>query len=690
MWLWPGESLRWAIPAGPDVRVRFRFHQPLAWAPGPAQSLVAESAAPPSARREEIRLPAVTGTSDSGWRTGSVRMPASDRGRAFTLRVERAPADPRPVFIADVVADWPRLDRGEPRVIVLFDIDTMRADHLSLYGYDLPTTPAIDRVFRSGLVADRCFSNATWTLPSHASMFTSTLVSRHRVRAPGDRLPSNFPLLAEVLQKGGYATFGVTNGGYVDAEYGFSRGFDRYESSNESVEQEVTRALADLDSAPSSRVFLFLHTFQVHNYAPTRISATELFGSVLPLGAGWLELIRKQLDSGGAPAAERHVWARRRYDAATRRVDDAFASLVRGLERRGLWEDTAVVLASDHGEALFDRPKIAADAPDYFGHPLPQVYDPEIHVPFAVRVPWKRWRGRVAHPVSMLDLAPTILDIAGVAPPATFEGRSLAAPRPSVIFAASPTYDAVAARDALHKIIVRPDFRQMSWEGTGLHDPLPALECFSLEADPGERSPVSCDAPWAAALREAADRYIVSSFPRSLVLKLEGPPGGAPCRVAARGETEPPDERSFALRPQTDARTSGTTRIVRTDLGSSPEWLAFRPRATGGGLSLQLDGCGAVRDTRDRPVSTAEAGWSELLWKTGALPRGNVILSVPPLLEPDRIRAEPLSTALVRRLRALGYLSAGSSSPVPPALPDVGSPVDLPAARAGEIRIRVR
>src|SRR5262249_27528692 len=160
--------------------------------------------------------------------------------------------------------------RSEPRVIVLFLVDTLRADRVSSYGYVRKTTPRMDRFFQDGVRASRCFANATWTLPSHASLFTSTPVSRHGVGRYNEYLSSAFRPLAEALSAGGFRTLAVTGGGYVDPQFGFARGFDRYIVTDRSVGEAVGQSLRLLDQYRDQPVFLFLHTYQVHDYVSDR------------------------------------------------------------------------------------------------------------------------------------------------------------------------------------------------------------------------------------------------------------------------------------------------------------------------------------------------------------------------------------------------------------------------------------
>ena len=151
---------------------------------------------------------------------------------------------------------------------MLLLVDTLRADHVSAYGYAKPTTPRLDAYFRDGLRAESCFPEGNWTLPSHASLLTSTSVARHGVGRYGQSLPADLETLAGALARAGYRTLAVTGGGYVDASFGFARGFDQFAVVPGHAAGAVARGLAMLDEHPGEPAFLFLHTYQVHDYAP--------------------------------------------------------------------------------------------------------------------------------------------------------------------------------------------------------------------------------------------------------------------------------------------------------------------------------------------------------------------------------------------------------------------------------------
>jgi arylsulfatase A-like enzyme len=120
--------------------------------------------------------------------------------------------------------------RGRPPVILLISVDTLRADHLQIYGFHRSTSPRLESIIKNGewVIFEKAVSSAPWTLPSHMSMMIGLLPSGHRVDDTDLMLSEDIVTLAESLQKLGYHTLAFTDGGFVSGSYGFGRGFDTY------------------------------------------------------------------------------------------------------------------------------------------------------------------------------------------------------------------------------------------------------------------------------------------------------------------------------------------------------------------------------------------------------------------------------------------------------------------------------
>ena len=213
-WLSHGDALEWEFPAGPS---RERGRDLFGFARGGAAGRLELSLflpGEPADREDRLALGAEPFRRSVG--VGFLVAepsppreagPASDRS---TVVPSRSPRRAR-LFLTEPFFSVPHGDG--PRTIVLFLIDTLRADRVSGYGYALPTTPRLDRFFRDGLRAETCLPPANWTLPSHASLFTSLSVARHGVGRYGHHLPENMPTLAETFARAGYRTLAVTGGG---------------------------------------------------------------------------------------------------------------------------------------------------------------------------------------------------------------------------------------------------------------------------------------------------------------------------------------------------------------------------------------------------------------------------------------------------------------------------------------------
>lgn len=330
--------------------------------------------------------------------------------------------------------------------ILLIILDTVRAASLSLYGYERPTTPQLTRWAERGVRFTMAQSTAPWTLPSHASLFTG----REAHDLPTDwyvPLDGRFPTLAEVLSARGYLTAGfVANLPYTNRETGLARGFQRYEdyplspgqilvssmlvravTLNERLrdligtrELVVRKKAGDinhaflrwLDRRPERPFFAFLNYYDAH----TPFVPPEPFrSSFAPPGEPFHSdlALRTREDEPWDPSLIRG--ARNAYDGAIAALDASLGALFDELDRRGVLDSTVVIVTSDHGEEFAEHGLFA------HGNSL---YLPALHVPLLVWYPGAPRGLAVDTPVSIRDVAATIIDLAG-AEPGSVAGRSL-------------------------------------------------------------------------------------------------------------------------------------------------------------------------------------------------------------------------------------------------------------------------
>ena len=413
----------------------------------------------------------------------SVRRPARRLARAWGVAV-----------LAAFAAGCGPPARSGPPDLILISVDTLRPDHLGAYGYPRKTSPHLDALARDSVRFDTAIAQAPSTLPSHASMLTSLPPSRHgALFSRRQALREGATTVAEVLREAGYRTAAFVAKGQLAPVFRLDQGFELYASSHGSLRRKVGEAMDWLDAEqPEGPVFLFLHTYEVHHpYRPE----PELMD---PLDAGYegdlpdhieVDLLRR-INGDREPriaideADLQHV--ENAYDAGITHMDLGIRALVRELRERDRFENTAIVFTSDHGEEFGEHGRVG-----WHAHSL---YDELLRVPLLLRLPGGRHGGeRVEAQVRSIDIAPTLLALAGVAAPAAFEGRSLLArlgpdadPEP---WPARSERD--VTRDPLPTAL--HDGRYKWYEG----------RLFDLEADPGERVDLREREPERAARLEA-------------------------------------------------------------------------------------------------------------------------------------------------------------------------------------------
>jgi arylsulfatase A-like enzyme len=316
------------------------------------------------------------------------------------------------------------LASGKPvRSVVLVSLDTLRADRLGIYGYERDTSPNLDLLGAQGTVFDRAYAQASWTEPSHRSLFTSRVVSL---------IPEEATMLAEIFQAEGFRTGAFTGGGHMSAKFGFDAGFEVYEEDRKGgfaslfpMAEEWVRGVGN------DRLFLFLHSYDIHEpYDPPAPYDTMFFpeydGEIT--GRRVHDVFKRvvkarkanvRLDFAaelGLDDADMKQFSSL-YDGGIRYTDTFIGRLVSFLKSIGRWDDTVVVVISDHGEEFWDHGSIG------HGH---TVFDELIRVPLLIVEPGRRTGGlRVDTVVQLMDVAPTLLELCGMDRPESYQGRSL-------------------------------------------------------------------------------------------------------------------------------------------------------------------------------------------------------------------------------------------------------------------------
>jgi arylsulfatase A-like enzyme len=382
--------------------------------------------------------------------------------------------------------------------IVLITVDTLRADHLSMYEGSLTETPQLEALAREGAVFDAAHCDVTVTTPSMASTLTGTYGYRHRLRHMLNTLPDSAVTVAEALEAAGYSTAAVVASPPLSARFGLDQGFETYSDphsdpsspgwsvrSDTQVTQRARRILASLvkEGGP---FFLWVHYFGPHaRFDPDR----DYLHNVV-----------------------RHIQT---YSDKVARTDRAVGKLLEALASHGRVDETLVIMHADHGESLGEH--------EYVGHGR-EVYEQMLRVPLILRWPARVPTGvRIASLVGNIDIAATILDAAGIdgGTVRSMDGRSLlplidgtAAPRESLYFETYqpslpgfgdelPGADGSVERVPVRRMgVLRPPWKYIVTErfafdenpGTIVRKASPdrtvRRELYDVTRDPGELRPV--------------------------------------------------------------------------------------------------------------------------------------------------------------------------------------------------------
>src|SRR5581483_8307078 len=284
--------------------------------------------------------------------------------------------------------------------VILISIDTLRADHLSIYGARLVDTPAIDRLAKDGIVYENAYSHVPLTFPSHTTMMTGLLPYQNGVRSNvGYAIDANAqPTLPRLLAQKGYATGAAVSAYVLRGETGLKSLFDFYDDSMPVWESEtlgaiqrpgsetLRAALGWLDGVQARPFFLFFHLFEPHSpYEPIEPFKTKYASSP--------------------------------YDGEIATADLYVGQLLDELQKRGLYDKALIVLVGDHGEGLGQHGEAEHGV---------LLYREVLHVPLIVKLPGHNLAGkRVSVPAQLVDILPTIVDAVGGKALARLPGMSL-------------------------------------------------------------------------------------------------------------------------------------------------------------------------------------------------------------------------------------------------------------------------
>lgn len=353
--------------------------------------------------------------------------------------------------------------KWKPRLIILLSLDTCRADHLSCYGYPLPTSPNIDRLAKEGIRFANAFSQSNESLFSYSSVLSGLYPERiGRLNYDDFLLTSKTPTLPSIMHAYGYHCGGFVAGGNLNHAFGFAHGFDVFRDrwNFGSLYHTLPEAMRWLDNQPRGEpAFLFLQGYDAHTPYAKPLFFNDLFdpdyrgiGHLVAVRRGaadnvfaseyfsqynmwtWLRRNPRRMVMFGTsvfdalPERVHHVPTTHlntadvhhmvaHYDGAIAYADILVGLLIARLHEMHVENETLLILMGDHGEDLMEH--------GFFNH-RSNVYDASLHVPLIVWAPGALPRGKVVTDVvQLIDILPTVLDYANIATPTGCDGASL-------------------------------------------------------------------------------------------------------------------------------------------------------------------------------------------------------------------------------------------------------------------------
>ena len=397
---------------------------------------------------------------------------------------------------------------AQPRPnLVLITLESLRTDHVGAYGGhsrghpELPITPHLDAFAAGAIRFDDAHAVSSWTLTSHASLFTGLYPSAHRAVHPLDRLSDSYPTLAEMLAAAGYQTAGVVSGPYLRRAHNLSQGFELWEDGIASLTSRLAHAdvtspamekalhrFIETQRDPARPFFLFAYFWDPHyDYLPPPPYDSQFVGP----DAQRIDLSRYEtnpaIEPGMAPAQLAYVLSQ--YAGEIRWTDEHLGRFFDLLKRNGLWENTAILITADHGEEFFEHGEK--------GHKH-NLFAETVHVPLLLKLPGSAV-GRVDRRlVSHVDVLPTLLELAGLTAEFPHQGRSLleaSPPAPRAIFFdllstwyyRRPEGSTFDVSERWHG--VREGAQKLVWRDGERSVPVRGL--FDVAHDPAERDDVS-------------------------------------------------------------------------------------------------------------------------------------------------------------------------------------------------------
>jgi arylsulfatase A-like enzyme len=388
-------------------------------------------------------------------------------------------------------------ERSAPRLLVWVSQDTVRADHLSAYGYPRRTSPTLESLAADAVLFENGVSAASWTLPSMASQMTSRLPTRHGATLQDIGRDLSKRTVFEVLADEGFTVLGVTGNKFVSAAFSTAQGFDALWYTALRADDVNRLALSLLEEWEGGDLAVFVHYMDPHfGYDPPspfhRMFADPAYrGTQKGFGFGSLTRERNPADVDQVIAL---------YDGELAFADSQIRRFLDALPEQAPARDVVLVYSADHGEEFLEH--------GHWGHGR-HLHQDQVHVPFVIGAPGARAR-RVKDPVSLVDVAPTVLDAFGITAPESFEGRSLMPVLEGGPIPARPLLsETELTRDGTHRVAIREGSVKYLLAVPRRGEPLRVVseELYRLDQDPREQRNLA-PSPEAERLRRAALAYL--------------------------------------------------------------------------------------------------------------------------------------------------------------------------------------
>lgn len=366
---------------------------------------------------------------------------------------------------------------ARPKNVLIYLVDTLRPDHLGCYGYAKPVSPHIDAFAKEATLFQNAVAQSPWTRPSTASLLTGLWPRTHDVNGRRDALAPEALTFAEMLKGHGYRTAAFVTNGNIAKSLGFGQGFDSYNllPGRSNRAHDVTARTAewlDANGRGDAPFFLYLHTVEPHSPYDPPPDLRARFAPGIPREVGlrrWLKRLNKR-EIPFSPRLRDQLLAL--YDAEIAANDRAFGDVVALLKARGLWEETAVVFLSDHGEEFYEHGGWE------HGNTL---YGEMLQIPLIVRLPGLGAGRTVARQGQHIDIVPTLLAWLGLPIPSGVEGRSLlplVAGQPAPHLGEDAVFSWMEVDGHRGGAVTTPDWRLID-----LHAPRPDLDLFDRWRD---------------------------------------------------------------------------------------------------------------------------------------------------------------------------------------------------------------